>query len=214
MKFKRALATAVLAGFALTSSAAAQTAVTSRAQLTTPETIDWNTVAPAFGGISNPVIISLSSTNVTVSTDGSAFNCQAGPCWSGGFTDGEGLYLNEGTYTRFLFSNAVTGLATQGHFDLGAGTVTLSAYFNNILTFTYSTGMGGGFGPNDNSATVLGVQDASGFDRLDIVGGRDFSINMVDVESAVVATPEPSSLALMATGIFALGAWRRRRSKS
>ena len=87
MNAKR-LSAAALGVLAFASTAGAQVAVTSRSQLTAPQTIDWNTIAAPFAPIANPVTVALTGTNVTVSSNGSPINCQAGTCWGGGFTNG------------------------------------------------------------------------------------------------------------------------------
>ncbi len=209
-----ALALALAAGTA--SQAAAQSAVTNRNQLSNTQTIDWNTVS-----FSNPLTVLLSFTGVTVSSNGSPFNCQAGGCWNGGFTNGQGLYFAAGGNSiTFLFSQLVTGLATQAWFNYPyGGNVQVTTFRNNNQTFTYGLTTGGGYNSNSNQASTLGVYDPSGFDRLDVVTSgntcgnvNEFSINPVDVGARV--TPGPASMTLLGSGLVGIAGFIRRRRKA
>lgn len=66
------------------------------------------------------------------------------------------------------------------------------------------------------NATFVGINDAAGFSWVTVSASGDGSMVLDNVSfgSTVVATPEPATLVLFATGMFAVGvATKRKRSK-
>ena len=115
-----------------------------------------------------------------------------------------------------------TGVTAGAHdftFGLTSGTAQTSAtsYFgfassSPLVNFAYSTGNGGVFFSNPQMVTVGDTFDGGETSRYlhDSLGGvndRTYSIQ------AVATTPEPSSLALLGTGIAGISGLLKRRSQ-
>ena len=199
----------VVATLALAAQAQAQTAVTNRSQITNGQTFSW-----AGHPASNPFTVALGPVSMTVgsNTGGSWYSpCQAGLCWGGGFTDGDNILFGfrNTTYT-FSFSQAISGFATQAWYNNGGGAVTINSFLgsNNTGTFNFTTG--GGAAANANQASVIGVLDNNGFDKLVVSAGNEFAVNQVTYD-ATTTVPEPTSVALIAVGLAGMGIAARRR---
>ena len=198
----------VVATLALAAQAQAQTAVTNRSQITNGQTFSW-----AGHPAANPFTVALGPVAMTVgsNTGGSWYSpCKAGLCWGGGFTDGDNILFGfrNTTYT-FSFSQAISGFATQAWYNNGGGAVTINSFLgsNNTGTFNFTTG--GGAAANANQASVIGVLDNNGFDKLVVNAGGEFAVNQVTYDATTV--PEPTSVALIALGLAGMGIAAHRR---
>jgi len=193
----------------------AQTAVTNRNQIVNGQTFTWNN---ATG--SGPLTFNLGGVGATASGNGSLFGpCVVGACWSGGFNSGQYItMLNSGAnQVTFTFASDISAFATQAWFSSGfvGGNIVVDAFRGNTLTGTYNFTTGGG-AINPAQASVMGVLDNSGFDKLVFTsspngGSEDFAMNDITFLSSTV--PEPSTYALMLVGLGTIGfAARRRRA--
>jgi PEP-CTERM motif-containing protein len=157
--------------------------------------------------------------NVTATTTGgnwSAAPFTAGGSWSGGFTNGEYLLFGFGnSVTTLDFAGAIYGFGTQGwNNPCCGGMMTLQAYFLGNLVGSFSQGIGGGSATNNNQAPVIAFTSTSAVDRVVLSSTSEFAINQLDVDGvSPIVTPEPTSAAMLAGALAALGFVVRRRNK-
>ena len=115
--------------------------------------------------------------------------------------------------TDIFFSSAVQGAAFQ--FITNPGTSTFTALLNGNLVYAFS-------GTTDTNGTITaewyGFDNTIAFDQINIQSGgvnNAFALDNLEVGEAVVATPEPASMTLVATGLIGMfGLARRRRNRA
>jgi PEP-CTERM motif len=193
---------------------------------------DWSTIAPPGTEVTTPQFVpSFTGTNAVLvgNIDGSDFlTMQEGFTWLGNFDYGESLIwtgnFNFGVGglgpmgVEFFAPVGSVGFEIQG--DLyGAFTATLTALdvnFNPLYTLTLP---GVSNGNEDGSALFMGIGDLSGnniaaieFTITSASGppwNDDFAID--DLSIGYTATPEPSSLLLLGSGLLGLAGVARRK---
>ncbi len=186
--------------------------------------VDWGVFGPTGTGISTPDFRTVGGLTIGVSSSqGALARVDEGNGFTGDFAVGDHLLTDAGSKSdSFIvsFGTPVRGFGTQidAHYILGAYSGFVD-YFSstNALLFTadYS---GVATTAEDNSAPFVGVVSSS----ADISYAEFFinqpspllpagavAINRLDVLSPS-AVPEPVSLALMLTGLVAIGVLRRR----
>ncbi len=223
MKLFRTFAALALVASTAASAGAQTTFIGSDAAFGTPDgQILWGSLGPSGTTVSNPFAINttiggLSAMVSQSQANASFYRLDQDNGWGGNFAGGANLLWTAGPNgpMSLQFSSQISAFGTQIQQNLfGAFVAYVSAYdASNTLLGSYS--VNGTSNPNgDNSAIFLGISSTTGIDRIEVglsSGELDFAINDVRLNEAVVATPEPASFVLMATGIGALGLIRRRR---
>jgi PEP-CTERM motif len=220
------LAVAVLASAPLQ---AQYTFVPTRAGIGGTSVIDWATLGATNTVVNNPtsgIAITNSALTATVSSAQSPFERRdQGNGWSGNFTNGAALLWTRGNNgpLTIMFTGAVGAAGANystDYFGDFTGTIeALDASQNVLTTFVF----GGSSNSNgDGSAPFAGVSSA-----LNNIWGvrftgvtasndpNDFAIDNLSVNLGSQVVPEPSTYALMGTGLIGLvGVARRKRSNA
>lgn len=205
---------AAMASLALSTIASAQTQVTNRSQIANSQTFTWANHPSA----TNPFTFATGIPGLSVDVNATPFSgwytpCQAGPCWAGGFVDGDDLLYGYGiTQYTLTFNQYLSAFATQGWHDSAntSGDILIAAYNGATLVGSFSQFTGSGGAPNNNQAAVIGLQGVN-FDRIVLTGRNEFAINQVTVSTNTNVVPEPSTYALLAAGLAAMAVVSRRR---
>lgn len=203
------------AGLAFAVPASAQMQIGDRGDIAGATTLDWNNYFAGDGSfLSNPFTVGHNGLDVTVAGNGSLRTHKAGTSWSGGFSPGDGLLFNAGgTSVDIVFANMVGGFGTQiWHNYPTAGEITLTAYREGLQIFTFALQTGGGAAANNNQATLFGLTDAAGFDRVTMESASgEFAFNQLTLGIETHTVPEPMSMLLLGSGLFGVGIVHRRR---
>jgi hypothetical protein len=216
----------MVVGLLIASAAAAQaqSIVTSRATLGATGFFDWSVLGPANTDVANPTSGIAGTTTggitATVSKEvaGPLRRVDQGAGWGGNFAGGDALLwtVSESGFMRIAFSGAVDGVGAQIQRNFfGSFTATLRVFNGATLLDTFTLDGNSTSGAN-NSAIFLGAQGApitaiEYQSSADQNGNAGFAINRLSIRTTTI--PEPSTYALMATGLVALvGVARRRRT--
>ena len=195
-------------------------------------------VAPVAGAQAiNRAASGLAAPAQTITFEGQANGASANTQYSGqGVTFGPNLYYTTNGYfsgtggattalnnftpagcntcaspTDIFFSSAVQGAAFQ--FITNPGTSTFTALLNGNLVYAFS-------GTTDTNGTITaewyGFDNTIAFDQINIQsGGVNNAFALDNLQTGVVATPEPASMTLVATGLIGMfGFARRRRNRA
>ena len=158
---------------------------------------------------------------------GSQYAAQGVTFGSGAFFDGSSYFSGSGGAQTaannfgngvvnpidIFFTNAIQGVAFQ--FITNPGTTTFTALLggSTVSTFSASTDVNGWIG---NATEFYGFDNTVVLDQIQInVGNDDGALVLDNLQTGVVATPEPASMTLVATGLIGMfGVARRRRNRS
>ncbi|MEP0922861.1 PTPA-CTERM sorting domain-containing protein [Leptolyngbya sp. ST-U4] len=217
-----AIAGTVLAALGTANAAQALTiGITDRTALGANESVDWSVLGSNFTSVSNPFTVNGSSgTGVTGSLASGGFGrLDQGSGWAGNFAPGDALLWNQGNGTvRFAFSSPVRGVGTQIQANIyDSFNAIIEAFDSNGISLGSFNRGGISTGNADNSAIFIGLLS----DQLDIasitfsvnsIGGNDFAINQLSLNSSATAIPTPALLpGLIGMGIATL---RRRKEEA
>lgn len=204
------------------SAAGAQTMVTSRAALGATGFFDWSVLGAANTLVNNPTagIVGTTTGGITATVSkqsvGPLQRRDEGIGWGGNFANGDALLWTNDTpgFMRIEFSSAVSAVGAQFQANVFDPFTGILRVFNGATLLNSFALAGNSTFDRDNSAIFLGAENASiTAIEYEVSGATiDFAINRLSVRAATVV-PEPSTYALLASGLFAIGfAARRRRS--
>jgi hypothetical protein len=202
--------------------------VTTRADLSANDTIDWRQLGTEYfvPTLSPAAVTSQLGGLATVANAGGSpiYADRQGPTapWNGNFAPGDFLVYNGPQFgsaaapLRITFAQPVAGVGAQ----IGINAFN-QAFSAELKLFDASQSLLGDFIVNgfaaatgDNSAVFLGARDRVAdiqSAEFSVPALNDFSLNQL----SLVATPEPGTMLLFATGGLALlgyGGWRRWRT--
>ena len=157
---------------------------------------------------------------------GSQYAAQGVTFGSGAFFDASGYFSGSGGAQNavnnfgngvvnpidIFFTNAIQGVAFQ--FITNPGTTTFTALLagSTVSTFSASTDLNGWF---NNATEFYGFDNTVGLDQIQINVAGDGAFALDNLQTGVVASPEPASMTLVATGLIGMfGVARRRRNRS
>jgi hypothetical protein len=206
------LLTFVSVSIALTAPLGAATVVLSRGGIGGTDSLDWDVFGAAFTIVpSGSAATSVNGLGVTVSTSTATDmeRLDEGNGWGGGFLPGAHLLWTQNQNTASLIIDFASPVSAAGldisSDSLGSFTAFVQA-FNGVTDLgTFSVG-----GNNTSIIPFLGVSDAGGITRMIFNvdnNTKDFAVDTLSINSV----PEPSALALAASGLALLLASRRRR---
>jgi hypothetical protein len=165
------------------------------------------------------------------------FSYSGSAYYVGGMVTGNGSFTfsytpggSTGTLTDFSFTDTFTGgtegdstFTYSGLGDVAGSAITLipstpGAFAQVSINTEYLAGTNAGFGPvdfvlNDSAGTVFDSTGGSNSGAPDFLGGFSDGDGTVDAAppTAPSSTPEPSSLALLSTGLLGLAGVVRHR---
>jgi hypothetical protein len=177
-------------------------------------TLNFNSVAPAdpLGNVNIPTSLTLNSATFSAGPNGSdnllfvlgadAFGFGV-PAFS---AESEGTNANPFNDLLITFASAQTAVGFD--FIVSPGTVTITLSDGTVVTVANPN--------NPPTPTFFGVTGSTGITSIDISTPESLaslSMNVTDVffTPAVSAVPEPSSLALLATGLLGVGGALRKK---
>lgn len=200
-----------------------------RADQNPTDIIDWGQLGAPGTFVPSPAsVTSFGGLNATAGIAGpNMVAMQQGTTWNGNFDFGENLLwtgnpnLIAGTgpgpiTINFAQGVSSVGFAIQSDF-FGAFSATLQVYGSGGLLFTL-TGIGNSNNFDDGSALFMGVGDLSGANITQIVisesdqfATNDFAIDAVSITTGGGQVPEPSSIALLGSGLLTMAGVLRRK---
>lgn len=234
MKKKLLLLTIAVLCFATFASADTFTTYATRVAQNPSDIFDWSTIAPPGTEVTTPQFVpSFGGTNAALvgNIDGSDFfTMQEGFTWIGNFDYGESLIWTGNSGLGFggigpmavEFASGVgsVGFAISADF-YGPFTATLTALDAGLNPLFTMTGNGVSNGNEDGSALFMGLGDLSGSNiaaieftiasSVDPNANNDFAIDDLSIGYTATATPEPSSLVLLGSGLLGMAGVLRRK---
>jgi hypothetical protein len=208
-KFPLVLAVLLIGALA----AHADSSVTTRPAGT--DSVDWSQLGSSFTAINNPFDFttanSVAGTGSYASGVGQVRAEDNG--WGGNFTPGDYVNWNGGSGTLTLnFADGFTQIGAQIQSDSYGAFTAQICDVNGCFTEDGTSNAN-----DDGSAIYLGISSSSPINwvTFDLTSGtNDFGINEVTLDGDSGATPEPSSLLLLGTGLVGLaGALRRKLAR-
>lgn len=219
MQFASMLRTALVA-LALPTALAAQTSFVSSRGDMSGTTLNWITM---YGAPFTPVSAAPTATGVpglsVESTSPSFLEVRQQPnSWAGNFSSGDPVLFG-GSTMSFLFNMDIFGMGAniQGN-SYGTFNGTISAYdAANVLLGSYVLS-GNSTSADDGSALFLGLRSDVGIRRVTFESFspesnlEEFGINQAVIETLPqTSVPEPGTYLLVASGLAAVAAVKRRR---
>ncbi len=197
---------------------ASVTLLTSRAQITETDYIDWADLGATFTPVPASFVISTHGTpfNVNVSGPGPMERRDEGNGWLGDFTPGDALLWTNSQSGPLTLTGSKTcnevGMSVQRD-QYGAYGMTISAYdgLNNLVGSFHLNGNVGS--AEDGSALFAGIRSTAGDIHSVVIqmdDNGDFALNRVSY-SCCGPVPEPASMSVLALG--ALGLLRKKRAR-